>query len=114
MTVRHLSRLLLTLLLVVACVLPAFAAKKKAVKKKVKSGDDYEQSKYRAYKELSSSDEHSYRFDQYGNPISADAKKKKPAKKKKKDDDEAGGACGAGEACQDEEPKGTSGEGGAD
>jgi hypothetical protein len=76
----------------------------KGAKKKKKKSYDYEQSKYKAYKELVAEDTHSYRFDARGNPIVAGSKKKKAAagKKKKKAVEETV-ACDAGEPCQDGE-----------
>lgn len=74
---------------------------KKAAKKKQY---DYEQSKYKAYKELVADDAHSYRFDERGNPIPVGGKKKKAAASKKKKKSEEAPACEAGDTCQDSEP----------
>ena len=62
---------------------PPPAPSKKKAKKKAK-GYDYENSRYKAYKELVGEPK-TYRFDERGNPIPPpDAKKKQAGKKKKK------------------------------
>lgn len=82
-----------------AKVAPAKKAKK-AVKKK-KKAYDYDNSKYKAYRQLvSDNGHHSYFFDQHGNPIPVGGKKKAAVKKKKKADDDAA-SCEGDDTCQD-------------
>ena len=107
MAIQRFLALSLAFCVSVLCFAPAFSAPaKKKVKKKAY---DYENSKYKAYQELTD-EPRTYRFDERGNPIPPKDKKKAAAKKKKKSEAEAkepaeGRACGAGEACQDEEAK---------
>lgn len=80
---------------------PAPKAKKKPAKKKTY---DYERSKYKSKAENLGA---TYRFNESGEPITAESKKKKaPAKKKRSEPPEIGsaedaGSCGLEEACSE-------------
>ncbi len=103
MAFRRLLTLFLALCIAVACLGPAFCAPAK--KKAKKKAYDYENSKYKAYRELAD-EPRTYRFDERGNPILPKDKKKAAAKKKKNSEEKEPAedrACGAGEPCQDEE-----------
>jgi hypothetical protein len=107
---------LVCLVVLVAClVVPVFAADaaKKKAKKKGKKAYDYENSRYKAYHELSDSEPRTYRFDARGNPIPPPGSKKKGAKGAKKASSDAPAAeeekaaseepaaesCSPGESC---------------
>lgn len=75
----------------------------KTAKKKAKKKDyDYDRSKYKS-RELSQTP--SYKFNEKGEPISAETKKKSSGKKKKRSEPpeaelkESAGACGSAEGC---------------
>jgi hypothetical protein len=92
-------RRLTILLLAALLALPAAAAEKK--KKAKKKADPYEGSKYKSFKVLTPTEDHSYRFDAGGNPILPD--QKKSAKKKKKsssEDEEPKRDCAETDTCE--------------